>query len=131
MLRKHLRVDEETGLASTELAVLMPVLIILVLLPIQFALLWHGKQAADLAAEEAVEAAQVVGADPTIDGTAGAYAILGQAGNLTNVVVTVTTTTDSVIVDVSGTLDYSILGTYTVTARAEGPLERFIAEHDR
>ena len=76
-------------------------------------------------------AAQVVGADPTIDGAAGAYAILGQAGNLANVVVTVTTTTDSVIVDVTGTLDYSILGTYTVTARAEGPLERFIAEHDR
>ena len=131
MLRRQLRVDDEAGLVSTELAVLMPVLIILVLLPIQFALLWHGKQAADLAAEEAVEAAQVVGADPTIDGAAGAYAILGQAGNLTDVVVTVTTTTDSVIVDVTGTLDYSILSTYTVTARAEGPLERFIAEHDR
>ena len=131
MLRRQSTVDDEAGLVSTELAVLMPVLIILVLLPIQFALLWHGKQAADLAAEEAVEAAQVVGADPTIDGAAGAYAILGQAGNLTNVVVTVTITTDSVIVDVTGTLDYSILGTYTVTARAEGPLERFIAEHDR
>ena len=56
---------------------------------------------------------------------------MGQAGNLTDITVTVTTTTDSVIVDVSGTLDYSILGTYTVTARAEGPLERFIAEDDR
>jgi Flp pilus assembly protein TadG len=131
MVRRQSTVDDEAGLVSTELAVLMPVLIILVLLPIQFALLWHGKQAADLAAEEAVEAAQVVGADPATDGAAGAYAILGQAGNLIDVVVTVTTTTDSVIVDVSGTLDYSILGTYTVTARAEGPLERFIAEVDR
>ena len=106
----------------------MPVLLVLVLLPMQFALWWHAKQAADLAAEEAVEAAQVVEA-AAVDGQAraGALAVLSEAGNLTNVTVTASTTTSSsVIVEVRGTLNYSIIGTFTVTARAEGPLEQFV-----
>ena len=52
----------EAGLTSTELAVLMPVLIALVLVPFQVALWWHAKQVADGAAREAIDAAQVVAA---------------------------------------------------------------------
>lgn len=105
----------------------MPVLLVLVLLPMQFALWWHAKQAADLAAEEAVEAAQVAEA-AAVDGQAraGAFAVLSEAGNLTDVTVTASTTSSSVIVEVRGTLNYSIIGTFTVTARAEGPLEQFV-----
>jgi hypothetical protein len=109
----------------------MPVLLLLVLLPMQFALWWHAKQAADLAAEEGVEAAQVVGADPVADGTAGVYAVLSEAGNLTNVTVTVTPNAETVVVEVRGELNYSVIGTYTVTARAEGPLEQFIPADQR
>ena len=118
-------------MTSTELAVLMPVLLLVVLLPMQFALWWHAKQAADFAAEEGVEAAQVVGADPVADGTAGVLAVLSQAGNVADVSVSVTPTTDSVVVEVRGTLDYSLIGTYTVTSRAEGPLEQFIRADQR
>jgi len=109
----------------------MPVLLLLVLLPMQFALWWHAKQAADLAAEEGVEAAQVIGADPVVDGTSGVYAVLSEAGNLTNVTVSVTPTVDTVVVEVRGELNYSVIGTYTVTARAEGPLERFVPADQR
>jgi len=123
--------SDEAGVTSTELAVLMPVLIVLVLMPIQFALWWHGKQAADIAAEECVEAAQVIGAEIESDGVAGGQAILSQAGNLRDVTITATPTADSVICEVRGTLDYSVVGTYSVYSRAEGPLERFIAEDDR
>ena len=125
------RTRGEGGVTSTELAVVMPVLIVLVLMPMQFALWWHGKQAADTAAEECVEAAQVIGADIAADGVAGAQAILSQAGNLRDVTTNVTPTADSVICEVRGTLNYSIIGTYSVYSRAEGPLERFIAEDDR
>lgn len=118
-------------MTSTELAVLMPVLLLVVLLPMQFALWWHAKQAADFAAEEGVEAAQVVGADPVADGTAGALGVLSQAGNLTDVSVAVTPTDRSVVVEVRGMLDYSVIGTYTVTARAEGPLEQFVPADQR
>ena len=105
----------------------MPVLLVLVLLPMQFALWWHAKQAADLAAEEAVEAAQVAeAADVDGQARAGALAVLSEAGNLTDVTVSASTTSSSVIVEVRGTLNYSIIGTFTVTARAEGPLEQFV-----
>ena len=43
----------EDGVTSTELAVLMPVLIALVLVPFQVALWWHANQVADAAAQEA------------------------------------------------------------------------------
>jgi Flp pilus assembly protein TadG len=110
----------------------MPVLLVLVLLPMQFALWWHAKQAADLAAEEAVEAAQVVeAADVGEQARAGALAVLSEAGNLTDVTVSASTTSSSVIVEVRGTLNYSIIGTFTVTARAEGPLERFVPANQR
>lgn len=109
----------------------MPVLLILVLLPMQYALWWHGKQAADLAVEEGVDAAQVLGVDPVAAGTDGVYSILGQAGNLTDITVSVTTTPDTVIVEVHGTLNFSILSTLSVTARAEGPLERFVPGNQR
>jgi Flp pilus assembly protein TadG len=117
---------------ATELAVLMPILIVLVLMPIQFALWWHGKQAADIAAEECVEAAQVLGADVAIDGAGGARAILGQAGNLTNVVITPTATAaDTIECVITGDLDYAVIGHFSVTATAEGPIEHFVAEDDR
>lgn len=115
------------GITSTEIAVLMPVLLVLVLLPMQFALWWHAKQAADLAAEEGVDAAQVVEvSDVEGQARAGVSSVLSEAGNLRDVTVSVSTTSSSVIVEVRGTLDYSIIGTFTVTARAEGPLEQFV-----
>ena len=128
-IRRRLR--EEEGLATTELAVLMPFLLALVLLPIQFGLYWHGQQAADAAAEECVDAAQALNADIVGDGTNGARAILSQAGNLTNVSIAPTSTGTNVICTVTGNLNFSIFGTRSVAARAEGPIEQFIAEDDR
>jgi hypothetical protein len=109
----------------------MPVLIVLVLLPMQFALWWHGKQAAELAAEEGLDAAQAFGADVVEDGRRGAYGVVSQAGNLTEVSVEVASTATTVTVEVRGSLDYSVIGTFTVTARASGPIERFIPVNER
>ena len=121
----------ERGATATELAVLMPVLILLVLLPVQVGLWWHAKQAAEIAAEEALDAAQVTGAT-TIDGEIGAQAILGQAGNLEDVTIIVTKTPETVIVEVRGQLSFSVFpGAWSVVAHAEGPVERFISETER
>ena len=131
--RAKARVGEsrERGAAATELAVLMPVLILLVLIPVQVGLWWHAKQAAETAATEAVDAAQVQGATAA-DGQVGAQAILGQAGNLDRVVIDVDRTATVVNVTVSGQLSFSILpGPWTVTAHAEGPVERFIPVDER
>lgn len=109
----------------------MPVLILLVMLPVQVGLWWHAKQAAEVAAEEAVDAAQIATATAA-DGEAGAAAILSRAGNLRNVTVTVNRTADTVTVDVRGDLGFSVFpGGWNVHAHAEAPIERFVPEPER
>ena len=125
------RFADERGVTATELAVLMPVLILLVLLPIQVGLWWHAKQAAEVAAEQAVNAAASANAT-SADGRHGAASILGQAGNLRDVTVSVTRTGTAVVVDVHGELGFSLFpGPWQVNAHAEGPIERFVPENER
>lgn len=121
----------ETGLTSTELAVVMPVLIALVLVPFQVGLWWHARQIADAAAREAVDAAQVATATEA-DGERAAQWFLDAAGNITEPQVTVTRTTETVTVEVTGRAPRLLPGfDWVVTARAVAPLERFIPEPDR
>jgi hypothetical protein len=121
----------EDGLTSTELAVIMPVLIALVLVPFQIALWWHADRIADAAAREAVDAAQVATATEE-DGIRAAEWFLDSAGNITEPEVTVTRTTETVSVEVTGRAPRLLPGfDWQVTARAAGPIERFIPEPDR
>ena len=125
------RVTDEKGLTSTELAVLMPVLIALVLVPFQVALWWHAHQIADAAAREAVDAAQVVTATAD-DGIRAAEWFLDTAGNITDAEVTVTRTVDTVSVEVTGRAPRLVPGfDWQVAAHATGPIERFIPEPER
>ncbi len=121
----------EGGLTSTELSAIMPVLIALVLVPFQIALWWHAYQIADAAAREAVDAAQVVTATEE-DGIRAAEWFLHSAGNITEPEVTVTRTAETVRVEVTGRAPRLLPGfDWQVTARAAGPIERFIPEPDR
>jgi len=121
----------ELGVTSTELAVLMPVIIALILVPFQVGLWWHAKQIADAASREAVDAAQVEDATET-DGVAAAQRFLDSAGNLTEVTVTVTRGVDNVTVEVTGRAPRLIPGLdWQVTAHAVGSIERFVREPDR
>ena len=126
-----LRPRSETGLTSTELAVLMPVVIALVLVPFQVGLWWHAKQVADGAARQAVAAAQVEDGTET-DGVDAAVRFLTAAGNIENPSVSVTRSVDTVTVEVTGRAPRLIPGLdWQVTSRAVGPVERFIPEPDR
>jgi Flp pilus assembly protein TadG len=125
------RFTDDKGLTSTELAVLMPVLIALVLVPFQVALWWHANQIADAAAREAVDAAQVVTATEE-DGMRAAEWFLDAAGNIVDAEVTVTRTAETVSVDVTGRAPLLVPGfDWQVAAHATGPIERFIPEPDR
>ena len=131
MILTNRRGKAEDGLTSTELAVIMPVLIALVLVPFQVALWWHADQIADAAAREAVDAAQVATATEE-DGIRAAEWFLDAAGNITEPQVTVTRTTETVTVEVTGRAPRLVPGfDWEVTARAAGPIERFIPEPDR
>jgi len=123
----------EAGIASTEVAIVMPSVLVLIMLIFQVGLFWHAKQAADVAAEEAVESAQLAAASES-DGLAGANSILGQAGNLENVVVTVDRDigTGLVTVTVSGEAPAIVpFGNWRVEAQAQGSIERFIPAGER
>ena len=126
------RATGDRGATTTELAVLMPAVIIVIMMIFQVAMFWHAKQAADVAAEEAVEAAQLATATAA-DGTAGSNTILGQAGNLRNATIDVDRNTATGIVTVTVTGDAPALipfGSWTVSATAQGPIEQFISAVD-
>ena len=115
---------DDRGAVATELAIVMPMLIVLVFLPMQFALYWHGKQAASLAAEECANAAAEYG-NGHGDGSAAARSILGEGGNLTGVSIK-PSGGDTVSCTVSGALSFTIIGEYTVESTATATRERFV-----
>lgn len=127
------RLRGDAGVVSTEVAVIMPALIIVIMMVFQVGMFWHAKQAADVAAEEAVEAAQVATATEA-DGYSGAASILGQAGNLRNATVTVNRdeAAGTVTVTITGNAPAIIpFGSWGVTSQAQGSIERFIPADER
>ncbi len=121
----------DEGLTSTELAVVMPVLIALVLVPFQVGLWWHAHQVAHAAAREAVAAAQAAEATEE-QGIRAAEWFLDAAGNITEPQVSITRTVDTVTVQVTGRAPRLLPGfDWQVTAEAAGPVERFIPEPQR
>lgn len=106
----------------------MPAMILVIMMVFQVGMFWHAKQAADVAAEEAVEAAQLADA-PEADGYGGASTILGQAGNLRNAVVSVdrNDAAGTVTVTITGSAPSIIpFGSWGIAAQAQGSIERFI-----
>ena len=78
-----------------------------------------------------VDTAQVEGASEA-DGEAAAFRFLNAVGNLAQPVVTVPRNADTVTVEVSGQAPRLIPGfDWHVTATAQAPVERFIAEPER
>ncbi len=121
----------QAGATTTELAVIMPVLIVMLLAPVQVALWWHARQVADAAAEEAVDAAQVQDANEA-QATAAAFGLLNQVGNLRAASVVVQRGAEEVVVEVRGRAPQVVPGiAWGVTSRAVGPMERLVPEGER
>jgi len=128
------RLLDDRGVASTELTLLFGLIILLTLFPIQVALLWHAQQNATLAAELALDVAQVetATADEAEEIGLGILASAGQVVNPRVVVVRDVGGTDLVTVTVSGDLRYQILPLgWSVSSVAEGRIEEFVGEDDR
>lgn len=129
LARVHPR--DEAGLTTTQVAVLFPALLLWIMLIVQYGLWVHAKQVATAAAAEGVDAAQVLDATST-DGEAAVLDFVTQAGNLDAVAVSVERGGDSVLVQVRGNAPMLVPGfSWAVTARAEGPVERFVPETER
>ena len=117
-------------MTTSQVAIVFPALLFWIMLIVQYGLWFHAKQVADAAAAEAVDAAQT----PTgsaADGEGAARSFLASSGNLTNLVVTVDRTFSVVSVEVRGDAPQLVPGfSWSVTARSQAPVERFVPEPD-
>ena len=126
-----LRAASEDGVAATQLAVVMPALLLLVMLAVQFGLWAHGSQLADAAADAAVSAASVVGGTDEA-GRVAAAGLLEQAGNLTDVAVDVVRQDGVVVATVTGVAPQVVPGfRWSVSGRAAAVAEQFLPQADR
>ena len=125
------RFRDERGMTTIQVAILFPAVLIWLMLIVQYGLWWHAKQVANAAAAEAVDAAQVQDGTAA-DGEAAAASYLAQSGNLNAITITVDRQPTMVIAEVHGDAPQLVPGiSWSVTARSEAPVERFIPEPER
>lgn len=122
-LRRH----PERGSASTEVVLLTPVLIFLVMLVVQFGLWYHAQHVVQAAAREGVRSARMDGATAAL-GRTRAVEFLNAAGPtiIRDPVVTADRNGDRAVVSVGGHAVNVVPGfSLPVSATATSPVERF------
>ncbi|MFF3909780.1 TadE/TadG family type IV pilus assembly protein [Streptomyces sp. NPDC001848] len=116
----------DRGAVSTQLVLVVPALLLIALLVVQFALVWHARHIAQYAAERALAAARVEH-NTAEDGQAQARRSLTALGNrvLTNPSVAVERTATQTTVRVRGAVVRVVPGlTLHASGTASGPTER-------
>lgn len=123
--------DRERGAAVVELAMIMPVVLATVLLIVQFALWFHGRQVADAAAREGARLARIDTESWQGDATDRAEQVLKAIGPklLDGATVTAWEEGDRRGVEITATAVQVVpllpSTTFTVTSRFGGPVECF------
>jgi Flp pilus assembly protein TadG len=122
---------DEDGVIASQLAVLMPAILLLIMLAVQFGLWAHGTQLARAAADEAAYIAALPDSTDAT-GQAAAAALLDQAGNLTDIRITLERQSDLIVATVVGQAPQVVPGfAWQVQASAAAALERFIEQNER
>lgn len=121
--------SEQAGSAATEVVLVFPTLLVLVMVIVQFGLWYHATGIARAAAEEGARAARVDTGTATAGHDRAELFVHQLAGSLlTDPTVTATRTTDTARVQVSGDVVSLVPFVHlTVTAAAQSPTERFRA----
>lgn len=125
------RAAQTEGSVSTELVLLMPAILTMVLLIVQFGVWLHARQVVAAAAQEGLAAAQTYAGSQT-SGSQRAETFLADIGGVDATHVTATRDVDVARVEVRGVAPTVVPGLQLpVTAVAQGPVERFVQEPDR
>jgi Flp pilus assembly protein TadG len=123
--------DDEAGVIASQLAILMPALLLLIMLAVQFGLWAHASQLARAAADEAAYIAALPDSTDTA-GQQAASSLLAQAGHLTDIRIDIDRTPDTVVATVAGVAPQVVPGfRWTVSATAAAAPERFIPQGER
>lgn len=123
--------DRQRGAAVIELAMIMPVVLAVILLVVQFALWFHGRQVTDAAAREGARLARVDTDSWEGDATARADEVLKAVGPklLDGATVTAWEEGDQRGVEITATAVQVVpllpSTTFTITSRFGGPIECF------
>lgn len=127
------RLHDERGSVTTELVIVMPVVVLLIMAVMQFALYYHGANVATAAAHDGLRAARVEEGS-TSAGQARANTIVAQsAGSLFDTLhIQVHRGAHRVHVEVTGSVISLIPGVHLhVTRVADGPIEEFLPPSQR
>ena len=119
--------DPDRGSATAEAVIIVPVIIVLTLVVVQFVLLWHGRHVAQAAAQTAARAAATYQATAE-DGRGDADAYLAQVAPtlLPGRDVRVTRDAGTVTVTIhTGVLTVIPFGSFTIDEHATAPVEAF------
>lgn len=122
-------IDHDRGSVTTEAVIIVPVVVILTMVIVQFVLVWHGRHVAQAAAQTAARSAASYQSTAAL-GRSDADAYLQQvAPNLlpdrdVQVDRTATTVTVSVTADVLTVIPF---GSFSVKETASAPVEAFTA----
>jgi Flp pilus assembly protein TadG len=120
----------DRGSVTLGLAVVFPIVLLMIVMVIQTALVWHARNVAVAAADQGVEAGRLDGGSPA-DARAQALDMLAHStGDLiSNVRVTVVSTATQLSVHVHGTVVGVLPGLHLpVDADVVAPRERFVPE---
>jgi Flp pilus assembly protein TadG len=117
----------EEGFAALEAVIVIPVVIILTMLVLQYVLLWHARNLAQAAAQDGVRVARSYQATSG-EGQAAASSYLDAAAGRMLTSRTISTSRSPTVVTVrvhARVIAIVPFGTYTVTESASGPVEQF------
>ncbi len=122
------RSGHDRGFSTLEAVVVIPVVVILTMLVVQYVMLWHARNVTEAAAQDALRVARGYQAAAAQGQAAGTEYLHNVAGKLLEeFTVTVARGGDSVTVHVHGTVTSVVpFGTYTVDEYASGPVEKYM-----
>ena len=125
---RRLRGGADRGDATVEAVIIVPVIVVLTLLVVQFVLVWHGRHVAQAAAQTAARSAAAYQAQSAAGQAAGEAYLASVAPNLLPgraVTVTRDATGATAIVQ-ADVLTVIPLGSFQVQEHATAPLETFV-----
>ncbi len=125
---RWLRDARDRGDATVEAVILVPVIVVLTLLVVQFVLVWHGRHVAQAAAQNAARSAAAYQAQPAAGQTAGDDYLAEVAPNLLpgrTVTVTRDATGATAIVN-ADVLTVIPFAAFHIQEQATAPLEIFV-----
>jgi len=125
---RRLRGTADRGNASVEAVIIVPIIVLLTLLVVQFVLVWHGRHVAQAAAQGAARSAAAYQADPGAGQAGGNQYLAEVAPNLLpGHAVTVTRDADTVTVTVSAhVLTVIPFASFDVQEKATAAREMFV-----